>query len=184
VNESVNDVHGAHVLARLRSRSEFLKLMGGAGVGAAVGANAFLREALGAIDKSEMEPTDLRFEVTSRYRPFGVISPNFFQHRDFSRQRDYETLAPAPENNSGDVSVGNGNLRVGETEPFFALLQTSKSPVAPYASVIVDVEMFAGSATTQNTVYAGLIKDDQNYARRLLRAGRPADSTGLRVPAA
>lgn len=164
MNESVNDVQGADVLALLRSRGDFLKLMGGAGVGAAVGANVFLREAFGAIDKSELEPTDLRFEVTSRYRPFGVISPNFFQHRDdFSRQRDYEVLAPAPENNSGDVSVGNGKLRVGDTEPFFALLQTSKSPVAPYASVIVDVERFAGSATTHDTVYAGLIKDGQNY---------------------
>lgn len=161
---SAGEVPSAEMLARLHNRRDFLKLMSGAGVGAAVGANAFLREAFAAIDKSELEPTDLRFEITSQYRPFGVISPRFLQHRDvFSRRRDYEIFAPEPESNPGDVSVGNGKLRVGDTEPFFALLHTSKSTLAPYVSVIVDVETFAGSATTQDTVYAGLIKDDENY---------------------
>jgi len=163
VNERVIDVQDAHVLARLRSRGDFLKLIGGAGVGAAVGVNVFLREALGAIDKSELEPTDLRFEVTSRYRPFSVISKNFYQHRDdFSRRREYEILASAPESNTGDASVSDGKLRVSGPEPFFALLQTNESPLAPYASVIVDVERFSGSPT-QDTVYAGLIKDEENY---------------------
>jgi hypothetical protein len=163
VNTRPDDVQSAEMLTQLRSRSDFLKLLGGAGIGAAVGSNVLLRDAFGAVDGSTLEPTDLRFEIMSRYRPFGVISHNFFQHRDgFSRHRDYEILAPAPETNPGDATIDGGYLQVSDTEPFFVLLQSSKSPLAPYASVIVDVEDFAGSAT-EDTVYAGLIKDDENY---------------------
>ena len=161
--ESAGYAPSADMSAGFRSRGDFLKLLGVAGIGTAIGSNVLLRDAFAAVDGSTLEPTDLRFETTSRYRPFGVISPNFFQHRDdFSRRRVYEILAPAPENNPGDASVEGGHLRVSDTSPFFALFRTGKSPLAPYASVIVDVEEFAGSAE-QDTVYAGLIKDDQNY---------------------
>jgi hypothetical protein len=163
MDRRTDDVPSAEMLTGLRSRSDFLKLLGGVGIGAAVGSNVLLRDAFGAVDGSTLQPTDLRFEITSRYRPFGVISPKFFLHRDdFSRRRDYEILAPAPESNPGDASVNGGHLQVSDTSTFFALFKTSKSPLAPYASVIVNVEEFAGAAT-EDTVYAGLIKDDQNY---------------------
>jgi hypothetical protein len=61
------------------------------------------------------------------------------------------------------LSLNNGRLQVSSDSPFFTLFRTSKSPSAPYAAVIVDVRAFSRSATNQNSVYAGLIKDESNY---------------------
>jgi hypothetical protein len=61
------------------------------------------------------------------------------------------------------LSLNNGRLQVSSDSPFFTLFRTSKSPSAPYAAVIVDVRAFSRSAINQNSVYAGLIKDESNY---------------------
>jgi hypothetical protein len=47
--------------------------------------------------------TGLRFRIASRYRPFGVISRNFYEHRDdFSRRRDAcVILSPHPKGIAG-----------------------------------------------------------------------------------
>ena len=142
--------------------------MGGAGIGAAVGSNILLRKAFGQstpVGGSSLSPNALKFSITSQYRPFDVISKNFVEHSDgFDTNGGlYTTLAPVPPNKTGSVSIGGGVLSVARDNKFFALFRTAKSPVAPYASVIVDVRSYVGSARSDDTVYAGLVKDASNY---------------------
>jgi hypothetical protein len=154
----------AEVLTGLRSRKDFLKMMGAAGLGTAVGANLFLREAF-ALDPTGPTDPSFSFSVKANYSAFDVISDNFVEHRDgFDRDRGlYTILTPAPELTRGGVSLNNGCLRVSGDDPFFTLFQIDESPTAPYAAVIVDVRAFNRTAIAQNSVYAGLIKDASNY---------------------
>jgi hypothetical protein len=154
----------AEVLTGLRSRKDFLKMMGAAGLGTAVGANLFLREAF-ALDPTGPTDPSFSFSVKANYSAFDVLSDNFVEHRDgFARNQGlYEVLAPAPESTQGDVRFNNGRLQVSGGSPFFTLFRTNKSPSAPYAAVIVDVRAFNRTAIAQNSVYAGLIKDASNY---------------------
>jgi hypothetical protein len=164
MDRRAGDVPNAEMLTGLRSRGDFLKLVGGAGLGAAVGSNIVLRKAF-AQGATVNDPEDLRFSITSRYRPFSVISANFVEHRDgFDRDQGlYEVLTPDRNRRNGTVTIGGGTLTVSSNSEYFALLRTDKGPRAPYASVIVDVESFGGGAKKQDTVYAGLIKDRSNY---------------------
>ena len=153
----------AETLAHLRSRKDFLKMAGAAGLGAALGSNIMLRQAF-ALDPTGPTDPSFRFSITSSYHPFDVVSDNFVEHSDdFTSQASYPVLAPAPEHQNGSVSTGGGALSVSSASPFFALFQTNEAPLAPYASVIVDFGSFIGSATNEDTVYAGLIKDASNY---------------------
>jgi hypothetical protein len=157
------DMPDAEALAHLSSRKDFLKMAGAAGLGAALGSNILLREAF-AINPTGPTHPSFKFATTNSYHPFDVISNNFVEHSDsFTSQGSYTVLAPAPVGRSGTVSTGGSALSVTSTPPFFALFQTNKAPLAPYASVVVDVKSFIGSANKQDTVYAGLIKDASNY---------------------
>jgi hypothetical protein len=154
---------GAGTLAHLSSRKDFLKIAGAAGLGAALGSNILLRQAF-ALDPTGPTHRSFRFSTTSSYFPLDVISDNFVEHSDsFTSQGSYTVLAPPPVRRSGSVSTGGSTLSVTSTPPFFALFQTNKAPLAPYASVVVDVKSFIGSANKEDTVYAGLIKDASNY---------------------
>jgi hypothetical protein len=164
MDKEVTDVTSAEVLARLSSRKDFLKMVGATGLGAAIGSNVFLRQAF-ALDPTDPTDPSFRFSITNSYHPFDVISDNFIEHSDsFSRnQALYKVLAPGPEYTRAGVSINRGQLRAIGDGPFFTLLQTNKAPLAPYASVVVDVKSFIGSANNEDTVYAGLIKDASNY---------------------
>jgi hypothetical protein len=163
MNKVPADMPGAEALAHLSSRKDFLKMAGAAGLGAALGSNILLRQAL-AINPTGPTQGSFKFATTNSYYPFDVISNNFVEHSDsFTSQGSYTVLAPAPVRRSGSVSTGGSALSVTSTPPFFALFQTNKAPLAPYASVVVDVKSFIGSANKQDTVYAGLIKDASNY---------------------
>jgi hypothetical protein len=163
MNKVPADMPGAEALAHLSSRKDFLKMAGAAGLGAALGSNILLREAY-ALGPTGPTDSSFRFSTRSSYHPFDVVSNNFVEHSDdFTSQGSYAVLAPAPVRRSGSVSTGGGALSVTSTPPFFALFQTNKAPLAPYASVVVDVKSFIGSANKQDTVYAGLIKDASNY---------------------
>jgi hypothetical protein len=164
MNKVPADMSGAEALAHLSSRKDFLKMAGAAGLGAALGSNILLREAFG------LEPTDptdpsFSFSIKANYSAFDVISDNFVEHRDgFDRNRAlYKVFTPGPENTRAGVSINRGQLRAIGDGPNFTLLRTDKAPSAPYAAVIVDVRAFSQSATNQNSVYAGLIKDRSNY---------------------
>jgi hypothetical protein len=139
-------------------------MAGAAGLGAALGSNILLREAFALAPTDPTNPS-FSFSIKADYSAFDVISDNFVEHRDrFARDRGlYEVLTPAPERTQGSLSLNNGRLQVSSDSPFFTLFRTSKSPSAPYAAVIVDVRAFSRSAINQNSVYAGLIKDESNY---------------------
>jgi hypothetical protein len=164
MNKVPADMPGAEALAHLSSRKDFLKMAGAAGLGAALGSNILLREAFALAPTDPTDPS-FSFSIKANYSAFDVISDNFVEHRDrFARNRGlYEVLAPAPERTQGSLSLNNGRLQVSSDSPFFTLFRTSKSPSAPYAAVIVDVRAFSRSAINQNSVYAGLIKDESNY---------------------
>src|SRR5215210_2476451 len=159
------------MLARLRSRKEFLKMMGTVGVVTTVGQNVLLGQAFAQTptdSASSLDPTKLTFKTVKQYRPFGLISDNFVDVSDsFDKNttKDYTILSPAPELQGGKTSIGGGSLSVKSNggAKFFALFRTSKITLAPYATVIVDVKSFIGSATNEDSVFAGLVKDDSNY---------------------
>jgi hypothetical protein len=54
-------------------------------------------------------------------------------------------------------------LSVSQTEPAFTLFRSESHPEVPYASVVVDVKAFASNGREQDTVFAGLVKDERNY---------------------
>ncbi len=161
-----SDVASEEIAARLHSRGDFLKVLGAAGVGAAVGSNVLLREALSAERLvSNPRPTDLTFSIKKQYRPFDLLAENFVQLRDgfdSDTSGNYTVLAPAPESNDGNASVRRGVLRVNG-DSYFALFKSGSSQRAPFATVIVDVERFSDTTGAENTVHAGLVKDESNY---------------------
>src|SRR5215203_1543718 len=164
MNKVPADMTGAEALEHLSSRKDFLKMAGAAGLGAALASNILLREAF-ALEPTVPTDPSFKFSTTSSYHPFDVISKNFVEHSDgFDKDQGlYRVLTPAPDFTRGGVSFNKGRLRVSGDSPFFTLFQTGKSPLAPYAAVVVDITAFGRSATSQNSVYAGLIQDASNY---------------------
>ena len=164
MNKVPADMPGAEALAHFSSRKDFLKMAGAAGLGAALASNILLREAF-ALEPTVPTDPSFKFSTTSSYHPFDVISKNFVEHSDgFDKDQGlYKVLTPAPDFTRGGVSFNKGRLRVSGDSPFFTLFQTGKSPLAPYAAVVVDITAFGRSATSQNSVYAGLIQDASNY---------------------
>jgi hypothetical protein len=166
MDKEVTDVASTEVLSRLSSRKDFLKVLGAAGIGAAVGSNMLLREALSQERLvSNPRPTDLTFSIKKQYRPFDLLAKNFVQLRDgfdSDTSSNYTVLAPAPESNDGNTSIRRGALRING-DAYFALFRSATSEDAPFATVIVDVERFSDTTGAENTVFAGLVKDESNY---------------------
>lgn len=159
---------GEEAVARSVSRGDFLKVMGAAGVGAAVGSNVLLREAFARQRPAgKFGPTELTFSIKEQYRPFDLLAKNFVgldDGFDSDTSGDYEVLTPAPESNGGQVSVGGGTLRVSGDSPYYNLFRSSTAQEAPFGTVIVSVKSFAGNETgPEDTVFAGLIKDENNF---------------------
>ncbi len=160
------DAVSKEMAARLHSRGDFLKVLGAAGVGTAVGSNVLLREALSQERLvSNPRPTDLAFSIKKQYRPFDLLAKNFVQLRDgfdSDTSANYAVLAPAPESNRGNASIRRGALRVNG-DSYFALFRSKTLQEAPFATVIVDVQTFSDTTGAENTVLAGLVKDQSNY---------------------
>jgi hypothetical protein len=166
MEKNAGEAFSEEMAARLPSRGDFLKVLGAAGVGAAIGSNVLLREALGAERLvSNLRPTDLTFSIKKQYRPFDLLAKNFVQLRDgfdADTRGNYAVLAPGLESNRGNASIMRGALRVNG-DAYFALFRSATSQDAPFATVIVDVERFSDTTGAQNTVFAGLVKDQSNY---------------------
>src|ERR687897_352725 len=91
LNKVPADMPGVGALAHLSSRKDFLKMTGAAGLGAALGSNILLRQAL-AINPTGPTHPSFKFSTTSSYHPFDVISDNFVDKEasdDFTSQRTY-----------------------------------------------------------------------------------------------
>jgi hypothetical protein len=139
-------------------RRDFLKLAGAAGLGAAAGASLLQAEA-GAAVRTNLEPTDFKFTIRERFRPFHLLAENFVELDDSFNSNtagNYEVLAP--EGNAGTVRVSNGKLSISG-EGHYTILQSDTGQEAPFATVIVDV----AALPDDGTVYAGLYKDEDNY---------------------
>src|SRR3954451_13290141 len=147
------------------SRKDFLRVIGAAGIaGAVAGPGALLRPATAAATTPHIDPTDLTFSIKAQYRPFEIVARGFEAVDDgFQRRKPYTRLAPAPERDDGTARVAGGVLAISGS-PFFSLFAADDGPVAPYAAVQVDVASFSTtSSPSQNTVYAGLVADADNY---------------------
>src|SRR5918998_5896622 len=87
LNKVPADMPGAGALAHLSSRKDFLKMTGAAGLGAALGSNILLRQALALGPTGPTDPS-FRFSIKANYSAFDVISDNFVEHRDrFARNQ-------------------------------------------------------------------------------------------------
>jgi hypothetical protein len=108
---------------------------------------------------SQFGPQDLDFHVVRRQRQIHLVADRFVTLRDdFSRAVAYEVVSP--DARPGTVSRSNGRLSMSGDH--FTLLKSATGQVAPYAAVVVKVDSFAGAAD-EDKVYAGLVKDAQNY---------------------
>jgi len=114
-------------------RRGFLRLTGGAGLGAAVAAG-WPAPAAAAARPSIF---DLRFSLTHQYRPFALLAPGFVQH----------------------------DARPGQVSGVF---RTDAGPVAPFASVVLDVAARDPGAA----LVAGLVQDERNSVLAVHEAGR------------
>src|SRR5918997_1606979 len=164
MDHRMDDVGTGQEAAGIFDRRDFLKLAGAAGLGAALGASILPQQALALGPTGPTDPS-FSFSIKADYSAFDVISDNFVEHRDaFNRNRNlYKVFAPAPERTRADFRFKDGRLQFSGDSPFFTLFRTSKSPIAPYAAVVVNVAAFSQSTVEQNSVYAGLIKDASNY---------------------
>ncbi|MBB5874133.1 arylsulfatase A-like enzyme [Allocatelliglobosispora scoriae] len=74
-------------------------------------------------------------------------------------------LAPAPEQRAGTVAAAGGALTVAAGgAPAFALLRSDIPATHTDVAVIVSQRSYAGAAaTSQDTLFAGLVKDAANY---------------------
>jgi hypothetical protein len=156
VEKEVADVRVAEALARLRSRKEFIKMAGAAGLGAAFASNVLLREA------AAVSPTDFSFSTQTKFRPFNLLAKNFIQLDDtFNTDTtgEYTILRPGPpDEDDGTVEAGGGTLRFSGQNDYYTVLKSDTGQEAPYATVIVDV-----ASLPEGTIYAGLYRDELNY---------------------
>ncbi|MFL5860330.1 MAG: hypothetical protein ACJ780_06075 [Solirubrobacteraceae bacterium] len=146
------------------TRNQFLKA-GVAGMGGVLLGEALLRPGVARAASPNLKPTDLTFTTTTQYRPFEIVADGFVAvDDDFNAlSGTYKTFAPAPENNPGTVGVAGGVLSVSG-KGYFELFAAGSGPVAPWAAVEVDISAFSSAPhLSQNTVYAGLVKDAANY---------------------
>ncbi|MFC4998022.1 sulfatase-like hydrolase/transferase [Dactylosporangium cerinum] len=77
----------------------------------------------------------------------------------------FTVLAPAPEGRAGTVQAAGGVLTVAAGgAPAFALLRSTVAATVSPVAVIASQRSYANAAATgQDTLFAGLVKDAQNY---------------------
>src|SRR3954471_11264473 len=104
-------------------------------------------------------PEDLSFHIARQQRRIDLIAKGFVTLTDdFARAVPYDVVSQG--GRPGTVTRSGGTLSVSGDH--FTLFKSSTGQVAPYASVEVKIESFAG-ATDEDKVYAGLVQDADNY---------------------
>jgi hypothetical protein len=160
VEKKVTDVTGTEAVTRLRSREEFLKMAGAAGVGAALASNVLVREALG--QDVGLDPTDFSFSTVTKFRPFNLLAKNFIRLDDSFEKNttgNYTILRPGDlEEDNGTVRAGGGELRFDGQDDYYTVLKSNTGEKAPYVTVILEV-----ASLPEGTVYAGLYRDEGDY---------------------
>jgi hypothetical protein len=123
-------------------------------------------------------PQDLAFGVVRQQRPLDLVADRFVTlSDDFTQAQTYSVVSP--NGRPGTVTRRDGRLALRGNH--FTLLKSSTGQVAPYASVVVEIQSFAGAAD-QDKVYAGLVEDRDNYV--LAWYDRVSGSAGVDVSVA
>ncbi|WP_413105370.1 sulfatase-like hydrolase/transferase [Streptomyces sp. Inha503] len=92
--------------------------------------------------------------------------PNLLLKQEFHRGLPgFTVLAPDPEGRPGMVRASDGALTVAaDGAPAFALLRSAVVANESPAAIVVSQRSYAGAAApNQDTLFAGLVKDAQNY---------------------
>ena len=164
-------------------RADFLKLVGAAGIGAAVGASVLPGAAEGAV-RTRLQPTDFSFQTRELFRPFHLLATNFVELDDSFNTNsagNYTPLYPGdPEEDDGDFGVSDGEMRFFESTPasddYYTVLKSNTGEEAPFATVIVEV-----TSLPDGSVYAGLYRDELNYVHAYYNKDTDPDPDSHRV---
>ncbi|WP_433892674.1 hypothetical protein [Streptomyces sp. CA-111067] len=114
--------------------------------------------------RDAMGPLDLHFRITQRYRPLQPLSAFVTLDDGFDADSTarYEALHPTGEA-AGTLTAGGGALAVSGDAPYFALLRSGAAQQAPYSTVLVDVRSMVNTCQAEDSVFAGLARDERNY---------------------
>jgi hypothetical protein len=84
---------------------------------------------------------------------------------DFSTDSlaDYTALRPFPNEVVPALSAGAGRLTASAAQPFFTLLDRGVSPSSTRSVVIVDPAQFIGTASREDSIFVGLVRDSGTY---------------------
>ncbi|MDP4500557.1 serine/threonine-protein kinase [Nonomuraea turcica] len=75
----------------------------------------------------------------------------------------YTVYQPFPDEQKPEISVGGGRFSGSGSAPFFALVAGPSAPSSGRAVSIVTVGGLAGSGETEDSLFAGWVKDRSNY---------------------
>lgn len=107
----LDEVTGVEMPVQLPRRGDFLRLVGAAGLGAAVGSKVLLREALALGPTGPTNPS-FSFSIKADYSAFDVISDNFVAVRDdFDRNQGVYTVC-SPSTRSSSTSTSWATVRM------------------------------------------------------------------------
>ncbi|WP_433218986.1 sulfatase [Dactylosporangium sp. CS-047395] len=109
---------------------------------------------------------DAHLRDVDRFPPSPGAFPTALLEQEFDAGLGgFTVLAPAPESRAGTVAASGGALTVtAGGSPAFALLRSTLAVGADNVAAIVSQRSYANAATTaQDTLFAGFVKDAQNY---------------------
>lgn len=76
---------------------------------------------------------------------------------------EYQLVQPNAQEALPEITIGDGALTGGGDEKYFGFVTHESGPASAEAAVIVDHGSWAGNTTGQNTMFAGYVKDADNY---------------------
>ncbi len=167
------------ILHRPIDRATFLRGLALAGLGTVAGPHLFAQEAHAA-PAADISPLSLRFSIVDQFRPFDLIAEDFVQVRQrfgggvASR---LQAVEPA-EGAAATAQVEGESLTLAAEGAFTSLFRTGARPLAPFATVIVDVASAPRSSGGEAAVLVGLVGSGSDYVVASFDAGAdPAAGT-------
>lgn len=93
------------------------------------------------------------------YYTQGQIDDGF----DTDTSGSYTPLQPFPNEAIPQIRAGGGRLSASEDQRFFTMLDSGKSPGSSSSVVILDPAQFIGDAPAEDSLFIGLVKDNDDY---------------------
>jgi hypothetical protein len=162
---------------RLLTRQQFLRTTAVVGVSTAL--SPWLSRPAGAAAgvTTQLSPFDLDFSIIQRYRPIDLLAPHLVQVRvRFDHPNAAADLGAGMQARGevAQVEPAGAAIRVTSPAADATLFRTGARPVAPYATVILDVAGPARGSGGQAAVLAGLVRGPNNYIVASFDAGADA----------